>query len=1304
MNKNTGNNTIDQDTRQNTDPVRLSKFQNKIVPVGVIGLGSLFPGSSNLQGYWRDIKAGRNRVTEVPPSHLHIEHFYDPDPLAVDKTYCKQGAFLSPIEFDPIEFGIPPKNLSSIDTSQLLSLLVAKQVLEDAFDGKFKTMDRSRIGIIMGVAAGLDLLGEMAGRLTRYQWVKGMREAGLQEDKIDDICNRILNTFVPWTENTFPGLLANIVSGRIANHFDLGGINCTSDAACASSFSALSQALNELYMGSSDVVIVGGADTNNDSFLFVSFSKTPALSPTHDCRPFSDKADGMVLGEGIAMLALKRLDDAIRDGDRIYAVIKGIGVSSDGAGSSIYAPVAEGQASALKRCYEAASYGPETVELVEAHGTATPAGDVIEVKALKSVFQETQRQDRNWCALGSVKSQIGHTKSTAATAGIIKAILGLHHKVLPPTIKVERINPTLGIEDSPFYVNTETRPWIRDDSYPRRASVSAFGFGGTNFHVTLEEYRGPGRSAYRLRNAPSELVLLSSSDARALKALCIETAAVLDKKGMLPYIAKTSQESFEASSPARLAIVATDERDLADKLSCAEKLLQNEPGAGFTTPNGIDCSLVKAAPGAIAFLFPGQGSSGYVGMGSDLAMFFSDVIDIWDQVAAFDKNRKAAVPLHRVVYPIPAFTEAERNAQMDKLKDTKWAQPAVLTTSIAMSQILKGLGVRPSYVGGHSLGEITALHEAGVVDFDGVLNLCFKRAELMAAASLKPGVMTAVFGNAKKIQSVLDKLSTKIVISNYNDPTQVVLSGPVPDMEKVESALKEEKVKYNRLPVYAAFHSFLMDDACMRYREYLKTVEFKPPNIPIYSNLNGARHANDSEEIREALAKQINSPVQFVNEIEAMYSDGARTFIEVGPSHVLSSFVDNILKDRLHTTINMDSKNENGVTSLWKSLGKIALSGVPLDFSHLWKDFAPVSDPRKSKKAKFSITLSGANYAKTYPSPEGIDTFPKPNPTNPEITSDKNARFNAGSRQVNHNTNDAAARVSEKQRSKETGMSTPKNSPPPIDYGSATLAAQSETAPLRSNLDQQTSSPWMNAPQPNQGSFSGNLSSYLAEYFKIQKQTAETYSVYQKTMAESHMSFLNAAESSNRALCTMLTGQPLRGRPNAAQEDTASPPHVVNQVVNTERHSSAPSCIEPPAFFSEAEALLTTCVDTQQTDAACQHIDIKDQFLTIVSDKTGYPIEILTVDMNLEADLGIDSIKRVEIFSAVKDEHAWLPEIEAEAMSEIHTLGDVIRFIEKHAPEAGLKTIEKGSAEKALSSVQNNDMNYSDMFLNIVAD
>ncbi|MBK6531466.1 MAG: hypothetical protein IPF99_18225 [Deltaproteobacteria bacterium] len=577
------------------------------VPIAIVGVSALFPGSTDAQGFWRDILLGRDLVTDVPPSHWLIEDYYDPDPSAPDKTYSKRGAFLPDVAFDPMEFGIPPSILPATDTAQLLALIVAQRVLDDATQGQFAKMDRERASVILGVTSGQELLGTMVSRLQRPIWIKALRDSGIPEEEAIVICERIAGGFVPWQESSFPGLLGNVVAGRIANRFDLRGTNCVTDAACASTLSALSMAINELAIGQSDLVIAGGVDTMNDIFMYMCFSKTPALSKSGDCRPFSDAADGTLLGEGMAMLALKRLDDAERAGDRVYGVIRGLGSSSDGRSKSVYAPLPEGQARALRRTYENAGYGADTVELVEAHGTATKAGDAAEFAGLEIAFGESGRTDRQWCALGSVKSQIGHTKAAAGAAGLFKAVMALHHKVLPPTIKVDRPNPALNIEKSPFYLNTQARPWIRDASHPRRASVSSFGFGGSNFHVALEEYTGPAPRAWRVRTEPTELVLLSDETAQGLSAKCDDAAKRAADSG-LTAVARASQEGFGAGAKARLAVVASDAADLAAKLKQVQAHLAAKPDAALSTPTGIHYG-VGARRGAWPSCSRGRGAS-----------------------------------------------------------------------------------------------------------------------------------------------------------------------------------------------------------------------------------------------------------------------------------------------------------------------------------------------------------------------------------------------------------------------------------------------------------------------------------------------------------------------------------------------------------------------------------------------------------------------------------------------------------------------------------------------------------------------
>ena len=429
-------------------------------PIAVVGVSALFPGSEGSQSFWRNILAGKDLMTDVPSNHWLVEDYYDSEIGKARKTYANRGGFLPSVDFDPMAFGLPPNQLSSTDTAQLLAIIVAQKVLEDARSVQFKKVDKQNISVILGVASATELIGQMAGSIQRPHWVSALREAGFPEDKVQEACDRIEATYPNWVESTFPGLLGNVVAGRIANRFDLGGTNCVIDAACASSLGGISMAVQELWLGHSDLVISGGVDALNDIFMYMCFSQTPALSTTGDCRPFSDAADGTMLGEGLGMVALRRLSDAERDGDKIYALIRGIGSSSDGRAKSIYAPRPEGQELAIRRAYERTDYEVEDVGLIEAHGTATKAGDAAEFEGLKRAFSNCSREGEQWCALGSVKSQIGHTKAAAGSASLFKIVMALHHKVLPPTIKVERPNSALEIEKSPFYLNTIKRPWI----------------------------------------------------------------------------------------------------------------------------------------------------------------------------------------------------------------------------------------------------------------------------------------------------------------------------------------------------------------------------------------------------------------------------------------------------------------------------------------------------------------------------------------------------------------------------------------------------------------------------------------------------------------------------------------------------------------------------------------------------------------------------------------------------------------------------------------------------------------------------
>jgi malonyl CoA-acyl carrier protein transacylase len=1252
----------------------MSKPSRQQIPIAVVGVSTLFPGSTDSRGFWDDILAGKDLITDVPPTHWLIEDYYDPDPKALDKTYAKRGGFMPTVDFDPMEFGIPPSIVPATDSAQILALIVAQKVLDDAAQGQFANMDRERISVLLGVTSAQELLGNMVSRLQKPVWLKALRESGVPETEAQDICLRIANSYTPWQESSFPGLLGNVVAGRIANRFDLRGTNTVTDAACASSLAAVSMGINELQVGQSDLVITGGVDAMNDIFMYLCFSKTPALSPTGDCRPFSDAADGTMLGEGIAMMALKRLDDAERDGDRVYAVIRGVGSASDGRANSVYAPLPAGQARSLTRTYDVAGYGPETVELVEAHGTGTKAGDAAEFAGLKLAFGGA-REDNQWCALGTVKSQIGHAKASAGAAGLFKAIMALHHKVLPPTIKVDRPNPKLDIEQSPFYLNTQRRPWIRDASHPRRASVSSFGFGGSNFHVTLEEYVPSvptGKSAWRLRTVPTELVLLSAASPAELVAQCRALAGV---KKELCHTARETQLAFSATAGARLAVIAANANELAQKLTQAAATIEKAPNAAYSSPTGVHCATGTADAGQLAFLFPGQGSQ-YVGMGAEVAMAFDVARQAWDDAANLPFD---GVPLHNVVFPKPVFTDADREAQQKQLTATEWAQPALGVHSQSLANVLHLVGVMPSCVAGHSFGEVSALHEAGVLDAASLVKVARRRGELMRDASAVPGAMTAVAKAIDEVRAAVAESGANVVVANHNSPTQVVLSGSVEEITKVEAALGAKGMTAKRLPVATAFHSPLVAGSSVPFGEFLQGVAFNAPLLDVYSNATAASYATEPAAIRTQLAAQLAQSVRFVEQIEAMYASGVRTFVEVGAGSVLTELVGRILGERPHRAISLDRKGKHGVTTLQEGLGRLALAGVAMDFAPLWAQFAPASD-KPVKKPAMTMPICGANTGSPYPPPGGAKALPPPNP--PRALPVAPEPIIIRETVVVHEPAPAQAAAF---------VAAPAFASEAVHAPALAAAPVAETPAAQSVAVAQA--PAVAAVAPAVSMAPDAHLAWVQAFQDTQRQTAEAHAAYQRAMADSHMAFLKTAESSYAGLGAMLgnaapvqqtwqptpaaTAQlapavlapvaPVASVAHAAPVVAASAPApvAVQAVVAAQ---PVPASVAPVAAVVSAPAPVAAPVVAKPAPvavaapvaAAAPAIDMEALMMAIVAEKTGYPQEMLGVEMELEADLGIDSIKRVEILSAMRERAPNLPEVKPTELANLRTLGQII--------------------------------------------
>ncbi|UGS36425.1 type I polyketide synthase [Capillimicrobium parvum] len=905
-------------------PSRRPRPRRRPADAAVVGMACLLPGAPGLPAFWRNVLDGVDAITEIPERRFDWHRWYEPGGDGPDAISSRWGGFIEEVVFDPLRWGMPPRSLESIEPMQLLALEVAAAALADAgYDGR--EFARERTSVILGVGGGLSDLG------TRYAVRADLPLV------LHDVPAEALAGLPEWTEDSFAGILLNVAAGRVANRLDLGGANYTVDAACASSLAAVQLAARELECGTSDMVVVGGADTVQNPFGYLCFSKTHALSPTGRCKPFAEDADGIAISEGLAMVVLKRLADAERDGDRVYSVIKGIGGSSDGRAKGLTAPRPEGQLRALARAYEQAGCSPAGVGLIEAHGTGTVAGDRAEVQTLRTAFAAAGAAPRA-CALGSVKSMIGHTKCTAGVAGLVKASLALHHKVLPPTINVERPNPRIGFEDGPFHVNTKTRPWIHAAAHPRRAGVSAFGFGGTNFHCVVEEYRGGYReddAACPRPDWPAEPVVLSAADDGGLRAAAQRVADAV-RAGAAPALrdlAAALWREVRDEHPARLAVAATDLADLAAKLEAAAAQLGG-PGPARDVPGVHRRGRPQGRDGSVALLFPGQGSQ-RCDMLRDLAVALPEVRSTFDRADAVLAEGLPR-PLSRFVFPPPAFDDEERARAEAALRDTAIAQPALGACGMAAAGLLERLGLRAAMAGGHSYGELVALWAAGALDAADLLRLSAARGSAMAeAAAGAPGSMAAVAAGAERVATTLPE-GGRVVIANRNSPRQTVISGPSAAVEAAIERLEASGLAAVRLPVSCAFHSPAMAGARERFAAAVRDAGPRAPAMPVYSNATAAPHPADVDAIAAALADHLVRPVRFEEEIEAMYAAGARVFVEAGPRGVLTRLVGEILGDRPHAAVALQPDGRDGVAGLADALCRLAAEHVALDLAPLW--------------------------------------------------------------------------------------------------------------------------------------------------------------------------------------------------------------------------------------------------------------------------------------------------------------------------------------------------------------------------------
>jgi malonyl CoA-acyl carrier protein transacylase len=1174
-------------------------------PVAIVGVGAVLPDAPDAQTFWQNIRTGWSSIREVPSDRWNPDYYYDPDPSVPDKTYSKIGAWVQGFKFDPLKLGfaMPPKVAAELEETQKWALVASHQALMD-YGYPRRPLEPSRVAVILGnlMSGEKHYITGLRIRFPEYQAaleaapafraLPKETQAALVEGMRASIHARIPTS----TEDTLPGELANVIAGRIANIFNFAGPNFITDAACASSLAAFQVAIDGLNNDHYDAVLTGGVDRNMGPDGFVKFCKIGALSPDGS-RPYDEGANGFVMGEGAAIFLMKRLADAERDGDRIYAVIRGIGGSSDAKGKSITAPSPIGQQRAIERAWKNAGLSPATASLIEGHGTATRVGDVVEVGSLNTLFSEFNLPVGH-IALGSVKSNVGHLKAAAGAVALLKTLYALHDRILPPSINFQRPNPQIDFAHSPFKVNNSVRPWEMPRDQVRRAGISSFGFGGTNFHVVIEEYipgllishpsgfpgvelKPAGRDEPQ-RPSPAPLPVVTPVQApiiqkepeaapltetpafyRGLLFLSAETPGEL-KQALVDMVTQARQGSLPASAwpspgalrkPERLAM---DYSDLADLIKRAEKTLKTmdaEAPNAWQSLAGQGIYRGHGEPGKVVFLFPGQGSQ-YANMLRDLCAVEPIAADTFreaDQVMTPILGR----PLTSYIFvdeDPTSLKEAE-----EALKNTVITQPAVLTANVALLRLMAKFGFKPDLVAGHSLGEYAALVAAGVLSFPEALEVVSNRGRAMAKVSLDDnGCMAAVSAPLPEIERILKTVEGYVVIANINSPVQSVIGGATAAVDAAIAAFTAANFQAVKIPVSHAFHTKIVAPASQPLREVISRMEIRQPQIPVIANVNGEQYPTRREEILDILGQQVASPVQFVHTMETLYANGARIFVEIGPKRVLNALAVDNLKD--HSDVTMLATNH----------------------------------PRKGGLASFNEALAGLYAAGVIPQ---VETRQHPDGSQPVILATKTLQ-----------TPEAAPAAAS-----QTSAQIPGGSPSNHEIKAFVLKEVAEKTGypvemLDLDLDLEADLGIDTVKQ-------AELFLTLREHYAIPRPDDLRLSDY-NTLAKV-IGFIQSG----------LTGQTPTPQPK---------PDGKQPIVQTIEPLPAPQAVNG-------------------------NDEVKQVVLAMVSEKTGYPIEMLDLDLDLEADLGIDTVKQAELFMALRERYA-IPRPDDLRLSDYNTLAKVIRF------------------------------------------
>ncbi|HEY9795455.1 MAG TPA: type I polyketide synthase [Candidatus Sericytochromatia bacterium] len=856
-------------------------------PIAITGIGCRFPSANNPAEFWQLLCDGIDAITEVPKSRWDAKAFYDSTSATPGKINTHWGGFLKQVDqFDPQFFGIAPREVASMDPQQRISLEVVWEALEDA--GQIPDrLAGTRTGVFIGVSS-FDYYELLIGKPLHLD---------------------------PYTPT---GNVNAIIANRISYVFDFQGPSMAIDTACSSSLVAVHLACQSLWSGESTLALAGGVHIMLSPSVTVSFAKAGFMAPDGRCKTFDARANGYVRSEGLGVVVLKPLSQALADADPIYAVIRGSAVNQDGRSNGLTAPNPWAQEAVLREAYRLAEVSPGLVQYVEVHGTGTKLGDPIEMKSLGAVLTN-DRPSGHYCTVGSVKTNIGHLEAAAGIAGLIKVALSLKHRQIPPSLHFREPNPYIHFDKLPLKVQQTLGPWPEGVALAL-AAVSSFGFGGTNAHVVLEE--APIQtSATNQVERPLHILTLSAKSENALKELAQSYEKFLanhptESLADICFTANTGRSQFDY----RLAVVADSTVELREQLSA---FADGRESVGL-----ISGKVTSRKRPKIAFLFTGQGCQ-YVGMGRQLyenQPTFRKTLDRCDEILRPYLEK----PLLSVLYPEPGMSSP--------LNETAYTQPALFALEYALAKLWKSWGIEPAVAIGHSVGEYVAACVAGVFSLEDGLKLIAERGRLMQA--LPPGgEMVVVFADEARVAAAIQPYAPDVVIAALNGPECMVISGNSEAVRCVAESLRQEGIETKKVNVSHAFHSPLMKPMLPTFERIALEVSYSSPQIGLISNVTGGI-IKDEIATPNYWLSHVRKPVRFATSMETLHQEQFQVFVEIGPKPTLLGMGRRCLPEGVGIWLPSMRQGHSDWQQLLQSLGELYVRGGSIDWSSFDRDYS----------------------------------------------------------------------------------------------------------------------------------------------------------------------------------------------------------------------------------------------------------------------------------------------------------------------------------------------------------------------------